>query len=122
VQQFIAYDRSAFLAERQKPEVAIGENMLRVNQQDNGLPVYEINIHEKEIGWHLTYTAKVDGWKPGSGLSQFGKLGFFSWVIPFARAEVTGMLTDGKETILVSGIGYHNHNWLNYPFQTIINY
>jgi hypothetical protein len=122
IQRFIAYDRSSFFATREKPEVTIGGNTIRVEQQNSGLPVYEINVKEKDLGCQLKFTAEVNGWKPGTGLSHFGQLGYFGWVIPFARATVTGMITDGEETIRVSGIGYHDHNWLNFSFQTIINY
>jgi hypothetical protein len=122
VQKFIPYRKSEFIAARDKPEVTIGMNTLRVKQQDHSLPVYEIDVHEKELGCHLTYTAEVNGWKPGTGLSHFGNLGYFGWIIPFARAKVEGTITDGDKTIQVSGIGYHDHNWLNFPFQTIIKY
>lgn len=122
VQKFIPYSKSKFAAARDKPEVTIGENTLRVEQRDGELPIYVIDVNEKELGCHLTYKAEVNGWKPGTGLSHFGDLGFFGWVVPFARASVEGTITDGDKTIHVSGIGYHDHNWLNFPFQTIIKY
>ena len=122
VQKFFPYRKSDFAAARDKPEVTIGKNTIRVGQRDHELPVYNIDVKEKDLGCHLTYTAEVNGWKPGTGLSHFGDLGFFGWVIPFARASVVGTITDGDQTIQVSGIGYHDHNWLNFPFQTIINY
>jgi hypothetical protein len=43
-------------------------------------------------------------------------------VVPFARASVEGTISDGDRTLQVRGIGYHDHNWLNFPFQTIIDY
>jgi hypothetical protein len=121
-QQFFSYNKLSFQALREKPEVTLGANTIRVEKQEDGLPVYEINIKEKDLEWQLKYTATVNGWKPGTGLSQFGDLGYFGWVIPFARATVTGSITTGDETIQASGIGYHDHNWLNFPFQTIIDY
>ena len=90
VQKFIPYDKSRFSAARDKPEVTIGGNTLRVEQQEGELPVYEIDVQERELGCHLIYTAEINGWKPGTGLSHFGNLGFFGWVIPFARASVEG--------------------------------
>jgi hypothetical protein len=122
VQKFIPYPKSQFTAARDKPEVAIGGNTLRVKQREDGLPIYEIDVKEQELGCHLTYRAEVNGWKPGTGLSHFGDLGFFGWVIPFARASVEGTITDGNKTFQVRGIGYHDHNWLNFPFQSIIQY
>lgn len=122
VQKFISYSKSDFFAARDKPEVTIGKNTLRAEKQEGELPVYEININEKELGCHLIYKAQVNGWKPGTGLSHFGDLGSFGWIVPFARATVEGTVTDGDETIEVSGIGYHDHNWLDFSFQSIIKY
>lgn len=121
-QKFFSYPRSDFSAARDRPEVKIGQNTTKVDQRDGSLPVYEIYVKEKGLGCHLTYTAEVNGWKPGTGLSHFGDLGYFGWVIPFARASVEGTITDGNSTIPVTGIGYHDHNWLNFSFQRIINY
>ena len=121
-QRFYPYPRSSFWAAREYPQVTIGRNTIQVEQPDGQLPVYEIMLQEQDLTCQLKYTALVDGWKPGNGLTQFGDLGYFAWVIPFARATVTGNLTLGQETIPVAGIGYHDHNWLNFPFQTIIDY
>jgi len=122
VQKFVPYKKSDFFAARDKPEVTIGQNTLRVQQEDGALPVYEINVREQGLGCHLTYKAEVNGWKPGTGLSHFGDLGFFGWVIPFARASVEGNIIDGEKTFQVKGVGYHDHNWLNFRFATIIEY
>jgi len=122
VQKFIPYPKSSFTAARDKPEVTIGQNTLRMQQREGELPVYEIKVKGSGLGCHLTYRAQVNGWKPGNGLSHFGSLGFFGWVIPFPRASVEGTITDGDYTFQVKGIGYHDHNWLNFPFATIIEY
>jgi len=122
VQKFIPHKKFEFSAARDKPEVTIGKNTLRVQQQDDKLPVYEIDVEEIILGCHLTYRAEVNGWKPGTGLSHFGDLGFFGWVIPFARASVEGTIKDGEKSFQVKGIGYHDHNWLNFRFATIIEY
>ena len=122
VQKFIPYKKKDFIASREKADVKIGHNYLTSEQSEVGLPVYEIFIDEADIGCHLTYTAEVNGWKPGSGDSQFGNMGSFSWIIPFARATVEGTITDGKNTLTVKGVGYHDHNWLDFQFPRIIEY
>lgn len=121
-QEFFAYDKSEFEAAVDRPEVRIGKNAIKVDQAGDDLPVYEIFVDEGDLGCHLKYTPMVKGWKPGSGLSQFGDLGYMGWVVPFARASVEGTITDGEQTIQVSGTGYHDHNWLNFQFQRIIEY
>ncbi|MCX5996408.1 MAG: hypothetical protein NTV42_02075 [Chloroflexi bacterium] len=119
---FVPYGKPDFTASRDKADVKAGANYLRVEQSEGELPRYEIYINEKDLGCHLTYRAEVNGWKPGTGVSQFGNLGYFAWVVPFARASVEGTITDGSNTIPVRGVGYHDHNWLNFQFPTIIDY
>ncbi|HYB75538.1 MAG TPA: hypothetical protein VEC08_01130, partial [Nitrososphaerales archaeon] len=48
--------------------------------------------------------------------------GTFAWVVPFARATVEGTIVDGDNVLQVRGVGYHDHNWLDFPFQSIIDY
>ncbi|MBN1532436.1 MAG: hypothetical protein JXA20_07225 [Spirochaetes bacterium] len=61
-------------------------------------------------------------WKPGSGVSHFGGMGYFAWIVLCVRAAVEGTITDGDRTLRVAGSGYHDHNWLNFPFPRIIRY
>jgi hypothetical protein len=119
---FVEYPRSEFHTSKDKPEVEVGHNLMRVDYSTGGLPIYEIVLDEGDIGFHLTYSSEVKGWMPGNGCSQFGDMGYFAWVIPIPRATVTGVIRDGDEKIPVSGIGYHDHNWLDFAFQRIIEY
>jgi hypothetical protein len=121
-QRFVPYSKSDFTASRDSADIKAGANYLRVEQAEGELPRYEIYVKEKDLGCHLTYKAEVNGWKPGTGNSQFGNMGYFAWVVPFARASVEGTITDGSNTIQVRGVGYHDHNWLNFQFPTIIDY
>jgi hypothetical protein len=121
-QKFVPYRKSDFTASRDKADIEVGGNYLKVEQLEGKLPCYEIYIKEKDFSCHLKYQAEVNGWKPGTGISQFGKMGYFAWVVPFARASVEGTITDGINTIQVKGVGYHDHNWLNFQFATIIDY
>jgi hypothetical protein len=122
LQRFIPYDKKSFSASRDKADIKIGENFVRMESGPDGLPIYEIMIKEKGLGCHLRYKAEVNGWKPGTGVSHFGDLGYFAWVVPFARAFVEGTMTDGDDVIQTKGIGYHDHNWLDFPFQSVIEY
>jgi predicted secreted hydrolase len=121
-QRFIKYDKSEFSASREWPEVKIGDNFMKVEMAENGLPVYEIFLEDEELTFHLTYKAQVKGWKPGDGYSHFADLGYFAWVVPFPKAHVTGTVRDGDKVIDASGVGYHDHNWLNFPFQSVIEH
>jgi len=121
-QRFIKYKKSDFSASHERAEVAIGGNHLEVDYSQGDLPIYRIHLDEKELAFDLTYKSLVDGWKPGTGFSHFGDLGYFAWVVPFARAAVSGTVRDGNKTMQVSGLGYHDHNWLNFAFSSIIEY
>jgi hypothetical protein len=121
-QIFVPYSKSAFQASRDKADIKCGENYLRVHQAPGELPVYEVHVKEKELVCHLTYRAEVNGWKPGKGVSHFGSMGYFAWVVPFVRASVEGTITDGNQTLPVKGVGYHDHNWLDFAFPRIIDY
>ena len=81
VQKFIPYGKSDFTASRDRPEVTIGKNTLRVEKQEGELANYIIDINEEGLGCHLIYKAEVNGWKPGTGLSHFGDLGTFGWIV-----------------------------------------
>ena len=95
---------------------------LKVDYSREDLPVYQIHIDEGDLGFDLTYTSEVHGWKPGDGYSHFGDLGYFAWVVPFPRARVEGTVRIGDERIDARGVGYHDHNWLNFQFPRIIDY
>jgi len=102
--------------------VQIGKNYIKVDYSDKKLPIYEIYLDEGEYGLHLKYTAVVHGWKPGHGYIEFGKSNQFGWVIALPRADVEGTIKVDNETMSVRGIGYHDHNWLNFNFALIIDY
>ncbi|HME54844.1 MAG TPA: hypothetical protein VKM55_21750 [Candidatus Lokiarchaeia archaeon] len=121
-QIFIPYKKTEFSASREQADVKIGKNFLVIDNSKGDLPVYIIHVDEAKLGFDLTYTAAVNGWKPGTGLSEFGNLGYFAWVVPFVRASVQGTVRDGDQQLDVMGVGYHDHNWLNFSFQSIIDY
>ena len=121
-QKVIKYKKDQFYASREEPHVTIGSNTMKATFTDDGLPVYEIFLEDEELMIQLTYKAQVKGWKPGTGYSYFADLGHFAWVVPFPRASVEGHVRDGDKMMTVTGVGYHDHNWLNFSFQSIIEY
>jgi len=121
-QHVIKYKKQHFYASTETPHVTIGQNTMKATLTDDGLPVYELFLEEEDLMFQLTYKAQVKGWKPGTGYSHFADLGHFAWVVPFPRASVEGTVRDGDKTMSVKGVGYHDHNWLNFSFQSIIEY
>jgi hypothetical protein len=121
-QNVIDYLHSDLIVSQELPDVQIGKNFIKVDYSNKELPIYEIFLDEGEYGLHLKYTAQVHGWKPGKGYIEFGKSNQFGWVVALPRAEVVGTIKVNNETIQVRGIGYHDHNWLNFNFAMIIDY
>jgi hypothetical protein len=122
IQKIIDYLHSDLRASLELPDLQIGENYIKVDYYNQELPIYEIFLDEGEYGLHLKYTAKIHGWKPGKGYIEFGKSNEFGWVVALPRADVEGTIKVNNETIQVKGIGYHDHNWLNFNFAMIIDY
>ena len=122
IQQVINYDHSDFIASRNLADVQIGQNYIKVDYSNKDFPIYEIYLDEGEYGFHLKYKALVPGWKPGKGYIEFGRSNQFGWVAALPRAEVEGTIKIDNEIIQVNGMGYHDHNWLNFNFAMIIDY
>ncbi len=122
IQKVIDFLHSDLVASQDMANVRIGENYIKVDYSNNEFPMYEVFLDEGEYGFHLKYTAKVHGWKPGKGYIEFGKSNQFGWVIALPRANVEGTIKVNNDTIQVKGIGYHDHNWLNFNFAMIIDY
>ena len=122
IQQVIDYRHSDLRVSNNVPDVQIGNNYIKVDYSNSRLPTYEVFLDEGEFGFHLKYVAQVPGWKPGKGYIEFGKSNQFGWVVALPRADVEGTIKVNNETIQVRGIGYHDHNWLNFNFAMIIDY
>jgi predicted secreted hydrolase len=121
-QKVVKYKKEHFYASREKPHVTIGQSTMEVTFTDDGLPIYDLFLEDEDLTFQLTYKAQVKGWKPGTGYSHFADLGHFAWVVPLPRASVEGKIRDGDKWIDAKGVGYHDHNWLNFSFQSIIEY
>lgn len=82
---------------------------------------YELYIHIKDSGAHLTFKNIVPPWKCGNGFNyKDEESGIVAgWVVPVPNARVEGEITVKGETMAVSGSGYHDHNWGNYHFYNI---
>jgi hypothetical protein len=122
IQKVVEYLHSDLRASQDTANIQIGENYIKVNYSNNEFPRYEIFLDEGEYGLHLKYTAKVHGWKPGNGYIEFGKSNQFGWVVALPRADVEGTIKVNNEVIQVEGIGYHDHNWLNFNFAFLLDY
>ncbi len=122
IQNVYDYNRSDLKVSREIADVQIGNNYIKVDYSNEKFPTYEVFLDEGEFGLHLKYTAQVPGWMPGSGYTRFGKLGEFGWVVPLPRAKVDGTIKIHNKIISAKGIGYHDHNWINFNLIKVVDY
>lgn len=122
IQNVYDYNRSDLKVSREIADVQIGNNYIKVDYSNEKFPAYEVFLDEGEFGMHLKYTAQVPGWMPGNGYTRFGNLGEFGWVVPLPRARVEGTIKIHNKTISAKGIGYHDHNWINFNLIKVVDY
>ncbi len=116
------YARSDFSISPDKADVRIGKNYIKADCSNEKLWKYEIFLDEGEYGMHLKYTGTVHAWMPGSGYTEFENKGHFGWCVALPRADVEGTIKVNNETIPAKGIGYHDHNWLNFNFARYLDF
>lgn len=63
----------------------------------------------------LTLTSTAQPWRPGAGGFTFGQdeAGYFTWLCAVPRGTVQGTITYDGHDHLVTGTGYHDHQWGN---------
>ncbi len=122
IQKIYDYTRSDLTATSKNANVKIGNNYIKVDFSNSKLPEYEIFLDEGEYGLHLKFKATVQSYIPGNGYTKFSGLGDFGWCIPLPRADVEGIIKVDGITIPAKGIGYHDHNWLNFNLVKVVNF
>ncbi|MFX1453519.1 MAG: lipocalin-like domain-containing protein [Promethearchaeota archaeon] len=122
IQKFADYKHSELIAKRDLANLSIGKNFIKVDYSNEKFPTYEIFLDEGELGLHLVYKAKVKGYMPGEGYTEFGNKGHFGWCVAIPRADVEGTIKVNNEEMSVKGIGYHDHNWLNLNLALVLDY
>jgi hypothetical protein len=103
------YPKEQCSASEDTCKVAIGPNVF-----EGEIPRFHLFFQEGEQGCDLTYQSLVEGFMPKAPTSSVGSA-VVGWVIPTARAKVSGMITWDGKTMQVKGEGYHDHNWSDAP-------
>lgn len=107
-----------FYASKSSLDVKIGVQSIK-----GTLDRIELHAEAEGLAADLVFTAHVHAWRPGTGKNYYdAKLkDYFAWLpgIPFGTAA--GNLTyDGKSHV-VSGSGYHDHNWGNIRLPAVLS-
>jgi len=103
------YPKEQCWASEEKCKVVIGPNTY-----EGDLRKYHLFFQEGEQGCDLTYESLTDGFSPRGPTSSVGQA-VVAWVVPQARAKVTGTIVWDGRVIEVTGVGYHDHNWSDAP-------
>ncbi|MFC2000219.1 lipocalin-like domain-containing protein [Chloroflexota bacterium] len=103
------YPKEQCSASEDTCKVVIGPNVF-----EGEIPRFRLFFQEGEQGCDLIYESMVEGFMPRDPTSSVGSA-VVGWVIPTARAKVSGTITWEGRTMEVKGDGYHDHNWSDAP-------
>jgi predicted secreted hydrolase len=102
---------SSITLSTQQPFIAIEGTPILIHNQSTD--IYQVKHSTNTYSFNLTFQGITKGWK---GTTTAG-----DWAVIHPKAAVTGYLSIQDETNLVTGIGYHDHNW-NITFSTGLNF
>ena len=75
------------------------------------------------VGADLHYEALCEPFRQGTGIIAFGDNDeFYHTDIPVPKCRVTGCLYYDGKTVEVSGLGYHDHQWMNTAHMTLYHH
>jgi hypothetical protein len=96
------YDKSEFNASYDKPDVTIGEEC-KIEALDENIFIIKGETQNRKIIWNFTYSRLIKPYKHS---------GDFGWLCYLPSAEATGDVTIDGINYNITGIGYHDHNWM----------
>jgi len=87
------------------PMILINNQLIMLGQYNNKTNNmnYEIHYETNNVKIDLEFLGLTKGWK---GETPTGR-----WAVVLPKAKVEGTLKIDQKNILVSGLGYHDHNW-----------
>jgi len=116
---FTFFDAEEFSASVEGCDVRIGQSTVRGN-----LETYTLHLEAENIEVDLVLDRVVPSWRPGAGKVYFDadRTDYLGWVVSIPHGTVTGTVVVGDVTTNVTGSGYHDHNWANYPINKPIDH
>ena len=100
------FNMTDMVASTTVPFVQLDGNTILSGTQNTTTGNFEYNVSFEFPGYaaELHFVGCTQGWKGQQKTRDW-------WVVALPRADVTGTIVVNNETIPVSGIGYHDHNW-----------
>jgi hypothetical protein len=106
---------ASFKSSAESCEVEIEQNYLR-----GSAALCQVHVEDEDTVLDLEFTSGIEGFKSHANFG--GETKFMRWVVPQPRGHAHGTFRHGKETHQIDGIGYRDHNWLNFPPIDAIEY
>ena len=106
---------SSFKASTESCEVSIGKNFIK-----GDLSHYKLHIEDSEKSLDLELDSKMRGF---TSYACFGdETKYMYWVVPQPRGHAQGKFQTKEGTLSIDGLGYRDHNWLNFSPLNVIQY
>ena len=106
---------SSFKSSTEVCEVEIGKNFIR-----GDISHCELHIENGEKSLDLQLDAGVEGFKSHACFGDETKC--MHWVVPQPRGKAKGTFRTKDEILSIDGLGYRDHNWLNFSPLGVIAY
>lgn len=106
-------------ASREQCNVTIGKSYLRYEGN-----YYILHFETEDLVYHALMISSIPMWRPGTGHWLYGddEAHYFAWFVAQPSSVIEATLTINGETTLLSGTGYHDHNWGNMPMDKLMNH
>ena len=105
----------SFKASKEVCDVQINHNYLK-----GDLSSCKVFIEEDDTFLDLNLNNDISGVRSHACFGDESKC--MHWVVPQPRGGAWGTFRKGNETYEINGIGYRDHNWLNFPAMDTIEY
>jgi hypothetical protein len=106
---------SSFKASTESCDVRIDKNFIK-----GDLSHYALHIEDSEKSLDLELDSKMRGFTSHSCFRDETK--YMYWVVPQPRGRAQGKFQTKEETLSIDGLGYRDHNWLNFYPLNVIEY
>lgn len=113
------YPLTSFTASYAAADVTLGPNTVSV--LDPNTYLIAGSSADGRISWNLNYKRVAPSWFAGNNINvQSEAWELMSWLLYMPRAAVYGSLTVDGQTYDINCSGYHDHNWGQWDFETLL--
>jgi hypothetical protein len=109
----------AFSSAKETCDVRIGANTFK-----GDLHSYTIHVEIDDLTCDVTLSSTSPPWRPETGYLFFGERSehYFAWLPSVPQGDVQATITLAGNEQVLTGIGYHDHNWGNISPVSLMNH